>query len=73
MMNDQRRQRRPPLQFSLRALLVMAVVVSALFGTLRWLGVPAVASAMVLVILIVSVAAALGLVLAIAGAADDES
>ena len=64
--------RRPPLQFGLRAVLMIMVAVSLLFGTLRWLDVPAQASAVVLVILIFSVAAALALVVAIAGAADDE-
>ncbi|OHB72069.1 MAG: hypothetical protein A2V70_20855 [Planctomycetes bacterium RBG_13_63_9] len=65
-------RRRAPLQFSLRSLLVIAVAVALLFGTLRWLEVPPFASAMILVILVVSVAAALGLVVAIAGAADDQ-
>lgn len=60
------------MQFGLRALLGIMVAVSLLFGTLRWLGVPAFASAMVLVILIASVAAALGLVVAIASGADDQ-
>jgi hypothetical protein len=64
--------RRPPLQFGLRAMLMIMVAVSLLFGTLSWLDVPPLASAIVLVILIVSVAAALALVVAIAGAADDE-
>ena len=61
----------PPLQFGLRAVLVIMVAVSVLFGTLRWLDVSPLASAIVLVILIVSVAAALGLVVAIAAAAND--
>lgn len=65
-------ERRPPLQFGLRAVLLLTVVVGLLFGTMRWLEVSPFASAMVLVILIVSVAAALGLVVAIAQAADDE-
>ena len=66
------RESRPPLQFGLRSLLLMAVAVAVLFGTLKWLDVPARASAIVLAIVIVSVAAALGLVVAIAGAPDDE-
>ena len=69
----QNRHRPPPLQFGLRAVLVIMVAVSLLFGILRWLDVPPFASAIVLVILIVSVAAALGLVVAIAAAADDET
>ena len=66
-------RRPPPLQFGLRAVLLIMVAVSLLFGILRWLDVSPFASAIVLVILIVSVAAALGLVVAIAGAADDET
>ena len=58
-------KRRPPLQFSLRSLLWMAVAVAVLFGTLRAFDVPPKVSAMVLAILIVSILAALGLVIAI--------
>jgi len=57
-----------PLQFGLAALFGITAAVAALFGTLRWFGVPAPTSGLVLVILVVSVAAALGLVLAIAAA-----
>ncbi len=64
--------RRRPLQFSLRSLLGLTVVVALLFGTLRWLDVSATASAVVLVILIVAVVAAVALLAAIAGA-DDEN
>lgn len=63
---------RPPLQFGIRTLLGIMVAASLLFGTLQWLGVSPLGSAMVLVILVVSVAAAVGLVIAIAGATDDE-
>ena len=72
--NDERSgpAQRPPLQFGIRAVLVITVAVGLLFGTLSWLEVSPRASAIVLVILIVSVAAALGLVVAIAGATDDE-
>ena len=62
----------PPLQFSLKALLTLPVVVGLVFGTLRWLGVSPLASAIVLAILAVSAAAALGLLAAVAGADDDE-
>jgi hypothetical protein len=62
---------RPPLQFSLRTLLTLPVLVGLLFGTLRWLGVSPLASGIVLAILVVSVAAALALLAALA-AADDE-
>ncbi len=65
-------RRRPPLQFGLRSLLGITVAVSLLFGTLRWLEVSPLASALVLMILVVSVAAALGLVTAIAGSMDDD-
>jgi hypothetical protein len=66
--SDQRR----PLQFRLRSLLVLMVVVALLFGMLRGLDVSATASAVVLVILIVAVAAAVALLAAIAGS-DDEN
>lgn len=65
-------RRPPPLQFGLRAVLLIMVAVSLLFGTLRWLEVSPRASALVLVILVVSVAAALALVVAIAATRDDE-
>ena len=75
-MNDDRREesrrRGPPLQFSLKALLTLPVVVGLVFGTLRWLGVSPLASAIVLAILTVSAAAAIGLLAALAGADDDE-
>jgi hypothetical protein len=63
---------KPPLQFSLRALLMLPVAVGLLFGTLRWLEVPPLASAIVLVVLVVSVLAALGLLAAVAAADDEE-
>ena len=63
--------RRPPLQFSLRAMLIITAAVAVLFGTLRTLGVSPLASTIVLVILVISVLAALGLVVAIAAGDDD--
>jgi len=60
-----------PLQFGLASLLGITAAVAALFGTLRWFGVPARTSGLVLVILVVSVAAAVGLVVAIAAALKD--
>ncbi len=63
---------RRPLQFSLRWLLGMMVVVALVFGTLRWLEVSATASAVVLVILIVAVVAAVALLVAIAAAGDED-
>ncbi len=69
---QQREPRRPPLQFSLRALLMLPVAVGLLFGTLRWLKVPPLGSAIVLAVLVVSAAAALGLLAALAAADDDE-
>ena len=72
-MNDQHQPNpRPPLQFSLRALLMLPVAVGLLFGTLRWLNVSPLASAIILAILVVSAAAALGLLAALAAADDDE-
>jgi hypothetical protein len=61
---------RPPLQFSVRAMFVITVVVGLLFGLLRWLEVPPLASTVVLVILMASVGLAFGLVLAIAHLGD---
>jgi len=65
-------QQRPPLQFGLRSLLLAAVAVAVVFGTLKYLGVGPLASAVVLVIIIVGVAAAVGLLVAIAASVDDE-
>jgi hypothetical protein len=74
-MNDDRQQEsgrgRPPLQFSLKALLALPVVVGLVFGTLRWLGVSPLANAIILVILTVSAAAAIGLLAALAGSDND--
>jgi len=69
--NDEEPKGQPgprPLQFGLAALFGITAAVAALFGTLRWFGVPARTSGLVLLILVVSVAAAVGLVLAIAAA-----
>jgi hypothetical protein len=71
-MNDDRQSnRRPPLQFSLKALLTLPIVVGLLFGTLRWLGVSPLACGVILAILAISAAAAIGLLAALAGS-DDE-
>ena len=76
MMNDDRPQeskpRRPPLQFSLKALLALPIVVGLLFGTLRWLGVSPLACGIILAILTLSAVAAIGLLVALAGGNDDE-
>ncbi len=73
-MDDNRRQEpprhRPPLQFGLKALLTLPVVVGLLFGTLRWLGVSPLACAIILAILTLSAAAAIGLLAALAGSDD---
>jgi len=69
--NGQDPDRRPPLQFSLRSLLGMAVAVSVVFGTLRAFEAPPKVSFMVLAILIVAILAALGLVVAIDRVQDD--
>lgn len=63
---------KPPLQFSIRALLGLMLAVCLLFGTLRWLGVSTTASAVVLVILVLGMLAAVGLLVAISGAGDEE-
>lgn len=72
MKNEKEKPGRAPLQFSIRALLGMAVAVAALFGMLRWLEVSPQASAIILIIIVVAVAAALGLVVAIAAGDDEE-
>lgn len=59
------------MQFGLRSLLGLAVLVGLLFGTLRWLGVSPLASTLVLLVLGVSVAAALALMVAIASDSDN--
>jgi hypothetical protein len=59
-----------PLQFGLAALFGVTAAVALLFGTLRWFGVPARTSGLVLLILLVSVVAAVGLVVAVAAAMD---
>ncbi len=66
MDTDGASQPRRPLQFGLRSLLGLMVVVALVFGTLRWLDVSATASVVVLIILIVAVAGAVALLVAIA-------
>lgn len=66
-----RKPRRPPLQFSLRALLALPIAVGLLFGTLRWLGVSPLACGIILAILTFSATAAIALLAALAGG-DDE-
>ena len=67
-----KQNQRRPLQFSLRSLLGLTVVVALLFGTLRWLDVSPTASAVILIILIVAVAAAVALLAAITAANDEK-
>ena len=69
MANDEQPGR--PLQFSLRSLFVVTTVTALLFGTLRWLGVSAFGSGVVLAVLVVGVATAVALLVAIAHSADD--
>ena len=66
------RPRKPPLQFTLPALFGITAALAVLFGVLSWLGVPPLASFIVLVVLTVSVLAALGLVVVIAGSVTGE-
>jgi hypothetical protein len=61
-----------PLQFRLTTALGIMAAVSVLFGTLRWLGVPAQASMLILVVLLVSVLVAVTLVVVIAHSADSD-
>jgi hypothetical protein len=64
--------RPPPLQFRLRTVFAITLALGVLFGTLRWLGVPELASFIVLVVLAVSVLAAVALVVVIAGGEKDD-
>ena len=72
--NDDQREppRRAPLQFRLRTMFVITAVLGLLLATLRWLGVPPLASFFVLAVLAVSVLAAVGLVVVIAGSVTGE-
>lgn len=60
-MSDDAKHRPPPLQFGIGALLVLVAVVAAVFGVLRWLGVSAKGSGLVLLILLMGAAAAFAL------------
>ena len=60
------RPRRRPLQFGIGTLLLAALALSLLFGTLKALGIPPLGLVIVMGVLVVSVVAALGLVLVIA-------
>ena len=57
---------KPPLQFTLPALFGVTAAMAVLFAALKWLGVPPLASSIVLLVLTVSVLAAVGLVAVIA-------
>jgi hypothetical protein len=64
---------RPPLQFGLSTLLGVMVAVGLIFGTLRWLDVPAWVGYLILAILVASSLAGLGLAVMIARwTADDD-
>lgn len=71
-MDDENRDRPQPLQFRLTTALGLMAVTSVLFGTLRWLGVPAHVSMLLLVVLLVSAVVAVALVVVIAHVDDDE-
>ncbi|MGA2796899.1 MAG: hypothetical protein ABSE63_04925 [Thermoguttaceae bacterium] len=62
----------PPLQFGLSTLLWLMVAVGLIFGTLRWMQVPATTSLIVMAILAVSALAVVLLVAAISKVEDDE-
>lgn len=55
----------PPLQYSLRGLLLLTAATALLFGTLRWLGVPPEVSVLILIVLLIAGVAAIGLMIAI--------
>ncbi|MGA2062137.1 MAG: hypothetical protein ABSG67_16760 [Thermoguttaceae bacterium] len=62
----------PPLQFGLSTLLWLMVAVGLIFGTLRWMQVPATTSLIVMAILVVCGLAVVLLVAAISKVEDDE-
>jgi hypothetical protein len=75
MMNDEsdrQSPQRPPLQFGMKALLALPIVVGMLFGTLRWLGVSPMACGVILAILAIAAVAAIGLLAALAGSGGRE-
>lgn len=61
-----------PLQFGVRTLLVIMVLVAVLFSTLGWLGLSVRAQVIILVVVAVSVLAAIGLVAAVAASSRRE-
>jgi len=63
--SDERPAPRRPLQFGIGTLLMLAVAVSVIFGSLRWMGATPVAALIVLLILAVAVPAAVALVVVI--------
>jgi hypothetical protein len=63
--------RRPPLQFSLRTLLILTAAFAVLLAVSKVLGMPPFAVYLVLGLAGVSVVAAFGLVIAISHAGDD--
>lgn len=69
-MDGEKHDRQRPLQFRLTTAMGIMAAVSVLFGTLRWLGVPAQASMLILVVLLVSVLVAVTLVVVIAHVDD---
>jgi hypothetical protein len=72
MTNDEKREKPPPLQFGIKALLGMMVAVGLIFGTLRWIGASEQTSYLVMGILVVSLLAAVGLIVAIANIGGDD-
>jgi hypothetical protein len=70
--SDETRHCPPPLQFGLSTLLWLMVAVGLIFGTLRWMQVPATTSLIVMAILAVSGLAVVLLVVAISKVEDDE-
>ena len=63
--SQQRPPPRRPLQFGIGTMLMLAVVVSVIFGALRWMGATPAAALIVLLILAVAVPAAVALVVVI--------
>jgi hypothetical protein len=73
MTNDEGHQRRsPPLQFGLGSLFWLMLAVGLIFGTLKWMQVPAITCLIVMGVLAVSALAVVLLVAAITKVEDDD-
>jgi hypothetical protein len=70
--NEEQQRRSPPLQFGLGSLFWLMLAVGLIFGTLKWMQVPARTSLIIMGVLAVSALAVVVLVAAITKVEDDE-